>query len=269
MMTVARYPRLGRVALLVLIVLTVEIVVVSALGFRAAMDDPNAIPDARVGADYQTYMSATRGWLDGRAFYPAAQTSGPYTLPDRPIRDATLQPILYPPTSLVLFVPFALAPPILSVIAWYAIPLLIVIAIVWSYRPRVWAWPVIAWCAMWTQTIWLVVSGNPAALWATAAVALGTKYGWPALGVLLRPTLAPLALIGIHRRSWWIAAAVLAVVNLPLLGMWSDYVQSLLNLRGGTPEYVLQHYVVAAIPLVAWLARSSWPRVPEAAALRG
>jgi len=268
-MTVARYPRLGRVALLVLIVLTVEIVVVSALGFRAAMDDPNAIPDARVGADYQTYMSATRGWLDGRAFYPAAQTSGPYTLPDRPIRDATLQPILYPPTSLVLFVPFALAPPILSVIAWYAIPLLIVIAIVWSYRPRVCAWPVIAWCAMLTQTICLVVSGNPAALWATAAVALGTKYGWPALGVLLRPTLAPLALIWIHRRSWWIAAAVLAVVNLPLLGMWSDYVQSLLNLRGGTPEYVLQHYVVAAIPLVAWLARSSWPRVPEAAALRG
>ena len=51
------------------------------------------------------------------------------------------------------------------------------------------------------DTIWLVLSGNPV-LWLAAAASLGIRAGWPSVGVLLKPSLAPLALIGVQRISW-------------------------------------------------------------------
>lgn len=239
------------------VALTVVAVLSSAWTIRASVLNPRSMADGRQAVDYRTYMDATDHWLAGESFYPEWQTAGPYRIPT--LGDAELgpPPILYPPPSLVLFVPFALAPRPLSVTFWYAIPLLIIAWAVWRHRPSPWAWPLIVLAAMWQQTFWLVLSGNPAALWCTAAVALGTVYGWPALAVALRPTLLPLMLIGAHRRTWWVAAAAGLAVSAVFLPMWPDYVAASVNAQGSSTLYLWQHYVLVAVPLLAWAARRS------------
>ena len=124
------------------------------------MNDPKAIPESRLAADYLTYMSATRAWLNGDPFYPEWQTSGPYDLPDRTRAGPNDPADPVPATRHHPVSSFAIAPTAISLATWYAIPLILIAWVVVSYRPRLWAWPIIAWCAMWTQTMWLVVSGT-------------------------------------------------------------------------------------------------------------
>jgi len=194
-----------------------------------------------VGVDYRLHLDAVRRLLGGGTFYDPAQLAGPYTVayPD----------ILYPPPIIMILLPFLVLPAFL----WWALPVLIVAAVVLHHRPAWHAWPVLAFCIWWPTTGVKILAGNPD-MWITAALALGTlRPGFSPL-VFLKPSLFPFALFGIRSR-WWLGLAVLAVVSLAFLPMWPQYVTIALNARGQSVLYSLGEVPLLAIPLVAWAAQ--------------
>lgn len=196
------------------------------------------------GADFITYRDAAASWLAGGPFYHPYQLAGPYALYEREI--------LYPPTALLLFVPFTILPEPLAFALWTAIPLGITGAVVWYHRPDPLWWPLLALAFVPLVSVYHLITGNPG-MWAVAAVALGTVYGWPAVLVFLKPTLAPFALFGIRRRSWWLALLGLGLVSLLFAPMWFDYAQVVLNSRNPLgPLYSITDVPLLLIPLVAW-----------------
>ncbi len=202
---------------------------------------------AALGVDFHQVEAGARSWLAGDGFYLARQLNGPYTLGPGDI--------LYPPTLLYLLLPFLWLPEFL----WWLIPLGIVTVVVLRLRPAPWAWALIALALVWPQDQALVFFGNPT-MWVAAAVAGGVIWGWPSAFVLLKPSLAPLALIGIRTRGWWITVAVMAVLTLPLLPLCQQYLQVLRD-SSGTVGYSLAHLPFVLIPVVARLGSTSMPPV--------
>jgi hypothetical protein len=201
--------------------------------------------DPLIGHDYRLYMDATRQWLAGGAFYPAWQLAGPYT--------AEQFPILYPPQALVLFVPFTVLPEPL----WFGIPTLLTAWIVVGHSPARWTWPVMLALFVFWPVQWLpYVSGTPT-IWVVAAVAAGTRWGWPAALVLVKPTLAPFALIGIRHRGWWVVAAGLAILAVAFAPLTVKWIRSVANLTGPNSGllYSLENLPPMLVPVVAWLGR--------------
>jgi hypothetical protein len=193
-----------------------------------------------LGGDLGIYMDATHRWLGGGGWYLPFQLTGPYPV---------LPPVvLYPPHWLVVLVPFALG---LPAILWWLVP---AAAVAWSLdrlRPAWWSWPLILGCCVWPRSVAQVLYGNPV-IWVAAAAWLGAVYGWPAALVALKPTLAPFALLGARRRSWWLLGALLAIVSLPLL---VDYLTVLLNARGGGFLYSVEEWPLVAAPVLARVAQ--------------
>ncbi len=174
--------------------------------------------------------------------------------------------ILYPPTTIPLFMAFLVLPPFL----FWALPLAIVVAVVIRYRPAPWTWPVMALCLAYIPTMVKIVHFNPF-MWAAAAVALGLAYGWPALFVLIKPSLAPFALVGVRHRSWWIGLAVLVAYSVLFAGMWGDYLTVLRNSRNdGGLLYSLSDVPFLLIPIIAYLGRTrDWSGVRAASPRTG
>ena len=208
-------------------------------------------PGGRLAIDFREYTEAASRRLAGGSFYQPWQLTGEYVVPQGEYRIDRL-PVLYPPYTLLVFVPFAVLPVLAPL--WWAIPLAIVLRFVASVRPRPWTWPVLALCACHGDTIWLTLSGNPA-LWVAAAASLGIRAGWPSIGVLLKPSLAPLALIGVQRLSWWIALGALVAVSFVVGDLWSDYLAVIRNIRGVEFGYPFVNLPLLLIPIVAWLGR--------------
>jgi hypothetical protein len=201
-----------------------------------------------LGNDREIYASALARWNHGQGFYLPDQLLGSYEI--------QTGHILYPPIALPAFELIMAIPAVL----YWAIPLAIVAATVALHRPARWAWPVLAACCAFPWTPMLLVAGNPS-LWITAAVAAGTVLGWPAILVLIKPSLFPFAVIGIHHRSWWLAAAGVICVALAFGPMWVDWAQVVMNASGwrAGPLYSLGDAPMLAIPVVAWLARRRAP----------
>jgi hypothetical protein len=197
------------------------------------------------GADRSIYAGATARWLAGGPFYFPFQVAGPYELYEGVV--------LYPPVALLALVPLTAMPAIL----WWAIPVGAVAAVIAYHRPAWWAWPLIAACLGFHWSVMLFATGNPT-LWMAAAVALGTIYGWPAIAVVLKPTLAPFALLGIRRQSWWVAAAVGLAVSVPFGAMWIDWIHAALNAHGWRvgPLYSLGDVPWLLAPVLAWVSRT-------------
>jgi hypothetical protein len=195
----------------------------------------------RFAVDYHILIGATQRFLDGGPFYDPRQLSGPYDW------DGSVQgwwPVLYPPQSIALFAPFTVLPPIL----WWAIPLVPLVAIVAWHRPAPLVWPLLALCMWWPATTIKIVTGNPV-IWAAAAVALGTIWRWPAALALVKPSLFPLALIGVRDRRWWLVAFLGA---LPFAWMLPEYFRALGNFQSG-PGYSIQEVPLLLIPILAWV----------------
>jgi len=207
---------------------------------------PNAL-EQPLGVDATLYRDVTIRWLGGGSFYEPYQLAGPYEI--------RAGDVLYPPVGLVLFVPFAVLPVAVAAILWWALPLGITAWAIWRLRPRPELWPLLALCVAWPTTLLKTWTGNPV-IWSMAAMALGVIYAWPSVFVLLKPSLAPFALFGAWRRSWWIAAAALVVVSAPFGGLWADWVASIVNSRGGGPLYSALEIPMLLLPLVAWLGRT-------------
>ncbi|HEY8439326.1 MAG TPA: hypothetical protein VIK65_12005, partial [Candidatus Limnocylindrales bacterium] len=146
----------------------------------------------RVGVDFQLYRDVTNRWLAGGPFYEPYQLAGSY--------DIRAGDVLYPPVSLWLFVPFAIAaapaaPPLLAAIAaiaWWLIPLGITAGAISWLRPRPLVWPLIALCLTNPTTLLKIWTGNPV-IWSMAAMALAVVGSSRAAApfVLLKPSLAP------------------------------------------------------------------------------
>jgi hypothetical protein len=199
-----------------------------------------------LGVDAALYRDATLRWLSGGSFYEPYQIAGPYEI--------RAGDVLYPPVGLVLFVPFAVLPVAIAAIVWWAIPLGATGWAIRRLRPRPAVWPLLALCVAWPTTLLKTWTGNPV-IWSMAAMALGVVYAWPSVVVLLKPSLAPFALFGAGRRSWWIAAFVLVLACVPFGGMWTDWVGSVVNSRGGGLLYSALEIPMLLLPLIAWLGR--------------
>lgn len=197
-----------------------------------------------LGGDFSLYEDAARRWLAGGSFYLDRQLAGPYEI--------TGGDVLYPPVSLVLFVPFLALPSVL----WWVIPSAIVAWVIVSLRPAPWTWPLIAVCLANPWSIQLTHSGNPT-IWIAAFVALSVRWPWMAALVLIKPSLLPLALVGVRHRSWWAAAAILGAVSLLLWPMTLDWLRVVFDGRGRYSGllYSWTHAPMAAVALVAWLGR--------------
>ncbi len=195
------------------------------------------------GRDFVLYRDATARWLASGQFYETYQLAGPYGIAHGAV--------LYPPVALLLFAPFTVLPGVL----WWLIPIALIAYVLWDLRPSAIGWLVIAACIAWPATLIKLSTGNPV-LWIVAAVALGIRFGWPAVLVLVKPTLAPFAVIGIRRRGWWIAAATLGALSVPFWGMWVDWLVVLGNSRGSGIYYSVAELPMLALPIVADITRT-------------
>ena len=188
--------------------------------------------------DLTMYLEATQRWLGGGSYFQPYQLAGPY-----PIR---MGDVLYPPNALLLFVPFTILPAVL----WWLIPLGTTAAVIWRLKPAPVAWPFMALCVFWPPFVARIVAGNPV-MWVMAAVALGFVVRWAFVGVLLKPSLFPFALLGVRSRSWWIALAVGAVVSLAFGTLWLDWITALTNSEGGGILYSFQDVPILLLPIIA------------------
>ena len=196
-----------------------------------------------LGLDRAIYMDAARDWMAARGFYEAYQFA-PY--------DITAFEILYPPSLLVLLVPFSFLPDVV----WVGVPLAITAAVVWSWRPTFTGWLLIGLCLVPPTSFGMYLFGNPG-MWVVAAVALATR--WPAFGplVLLKPSLAPFALIGIRHRAWWLSLALCIGFVVLTLPAWLDYATIMLNVRNGGLLHSLPSVPMMLVPLIAYGCRTT------------
>jgi hypothetical protein len=196
--------------------------------------------DVTWGMDFRAYMEHTQRWLAGEGFYLPAQLAGPYIVED-------VTGAVYPPVLLYLLLPFVGG---LPWALWWMVPLAVVAAAVVARRPSAWQLVALALILVYPRTWTVVVLGNPA-MWAFAALAAGMVWKWPAVGVMLKVTFAPLALVGIRHRSWWYALAVAVLLALPFGLMWLDYVSVLLNTQTSRGiEYTLGEWPIALLLLL-------------------
>lgn len=216
---------------------------------EAALILPIALShDYTVGLDFSTYRIQADAWLDGEGFYRPRQLVGPYAI--------TQGDSLYPPTLLLLVLPFRVLPLAL----WWIVPLGVIGFAIYRRRPAWWAWPLLALALAWPKTGMMLLYGNPA-LWGLAAIAAGAVWGWPYAFAVVKPVLAPFALLGIRHREWWVAMTCAVVLAIPFGTMWLDYARVLLNARSGDSFYLVGDLVPAVLIAVA-LSRRAAPPVP-------
>jgi hypothetical protein len=219
-------------------------VVIGALGVALFVAAGNQVGWARIWFDdLGIYTDATTRVLAGSGWYLPRQLEGPYLLQSGDV--------LYPPVTAWFFIPWLALP------AWTfsALPLAIVALFVVSLRPAAWTWPLIVFCLVFPVTLIYIAYANPT-VWIAAFVALGLRYAWPGVFVLLKPSLAPFALIGIRSRGWWIGLVLLGLGSLPFLAWTLDYPRILLDARGASILYSGTSIPIVALPVVAWLGRS-------------
>lgn len=209
----------------------------------------DANPQQWLGMDYTYYVSLGQQWLADGSFYEPHQLAGPYQAQLLGI-DPTVS-TLYPPTALFLFVPFSVLPAVM----WWALPIAITVFAIRRLRPSPPAWAAMAVLLAWPRAIGAYLFGNTD-MWIMAGVAAGLVWGWPAVLVLIKPTLAPLALVGVRSRWFWVAGLLGFAVTLPL---WDDYVLAMVNQRGLDIGYSLGSLPLVCIPLVPVLLRLGWP----------
>jgi hypothetical protein len=188
------------------------------------------------------------GYLDGARQYFV--TGSPY-LPEHVAGPWTLQAhsFVHPPPALALFAPFLILPAVL----WWALPLAITGWAIARLRPARWTWPLMVLCLIWPRSIGSLLAGN-SDMWAMAIVAGGVVLGWPLVLLVIKPTFAPLAVLGIRRRVWWIALAIAAAANVFMLPLWIEYLAVVRNSQLRV-DYSLLNLPLVVLPAIAWLGR--------------
>ncbi len=193
-------------------------------------------PRFEIALDYRIYHDAAFRWLNGGGFYLPEQLNGAYTL--------RIGDVLYPPVILWLLAPLTVLPEQL----WWLIPVALTAFAIWKLRPEPLALVLVTAICLWPHTPQAVIHGNPV-MWAVAFASLAVAYGWPGPFVLIKPTLAPFALIGITRRAWWAGLAAFALLCVPFAGLWAQWLHVVLDSGGAT--YPFGDYATMLLPLAA------------------
>jgi hypothetical protein len=193
------------------------------------------------GWDFETYRDAAARWLAGGGFYDARELAGPWTF-------VTSREIVYPPTSLALFVPFVVLPAVL----WWALPAIAIGWSVWYHRPGTLAWLLIVVALLDRMSLQQWWVGNPV-IWCAAALAVATVRPWLSPLILVKPTWAPLALLGARDRRWWVLVVAWCASAVATLPLWPQYLTVLADFRGVAIYWLPGNAPVIALPLLAWL----------------
>ena len=192
--------------------------------------------------DLEIYTAATDRLFSGGSWFFDRQLHGPYPLVNGDV--------LYPPVAAFVFAPWIVLPfalylgIALSGLAW----------LVWDWKPAPWAWPLLALCLLYPGTGMKTIAGNPS-IYAALFTGLGLRYGWPAAMVLLKPSLAPFALVGIRDRRWWIVAGLIVVGSLPFIPTTLEWPAAALNAQGGGLLYSVADLPMVLLPVIAWASR--------------
>ena len=195
------------------------------------------------GVDFHQYLDHLARWQATGQLYLPRQLAGPTTVMDG-------DP-LYPPTIILLLLPFRVLPePI-----WWLIPVPIIVVTLVRLRPAPWTWPLLALIALWPRTPALIYYGNPG-MWMVAFICLALWRAWAGPLILLKPSLAPFALLGFGRRSWFIALAIVVAVSIPFGSLWFDYLMVLGNSHVPL-TYSLLDLPLTLAPVIAFLGRRS------------
>lgn len=225
-----------------IVALTLTGVFLLVAGWEALYLVPYIGSQNAIGTDHAFYREVGQRWLDSGVYYLPHQLSGPYVV--RADVD-----VLYPPLGLLLFVPLIWMPFPL----WWIVPAAVVGYVLWRLRPALWTWPIIALLFAWPRSVSNLIYGN-SDMWVATLIAAGMLFAWPAVLIVLKPSVIPFALIGIRRRSWWIAAGVLVLLSLPMLGLWRDFLVAIGN-SDAEWYYSLDDIPPLFIPVMAWLGR--------------
>src|SRR5215203_3403022 len=199
-----------------------------------------SIGNPAFGLDYAWHVAAAERLIDTGTPYWPWQLSGPYEIANGAI--------LYPPPAFLLFIPFIWLPAVL----WWAIPIAVTGFAMTRHRPPYWVWPIALAPFALEKSLNVYVFGNPS-MWIVAAVAAGTVWSWPFVFVLLKPTFAPIALLGVRHRSWWVVLAALAVVSVAMYPLWVDWFRVATN-SNVSLAYNLPTVPLLCAPLIPWLA---------------
>ena len=189
--------------------------------------------------DLDGYLTGARRFVETGSPYLPSQVAGPWTLGPHSF--------IHPPAALALFVPFLVLPAFL----WWAIPLGVTAFVIIRLRPASWTWPLMAACLVWPRSAGSLLAGNTD-MWSMAFVAAGAMWGWPAALLVVKPTVAPLALIG-GRRALWAGLIVIALCA-ALLPLWFEYAVVIGN-AGVDWTYSLLNLPLVVLPAIAWLGR--------------
>lgn len=186
------------------------------------------------------------GYLDGTRRFLV--TGSPY---ETGVLTLSAHSFIHPPIALALFLPFLWLPSIL----WWAIPIVGTAYLVVRSRPAPWTWPLIALALLWPRSQGAILAGN-SDLWVMFVVALGVRFGWPIVGLILKPTFAPLGLLWLRDRRTRIAALGIGLAMLPLLPLWLQWFSVVRQIDGGL-AYSIGSLPLVLLPTVAWSSSRS------------
>ncbi len=219
-----------------------------AIAFGAVMLRAT-LREGALAIDYRLWLTIADRWIATGSMYDPGQIAGPFD--PQPMGWTTMAalPSLYPPPAIFLFLACRFMPTLL----WWAIPVAIIAWSVADRRPAVWTWPLMAACFLFPST-WVMFWVGSTTMWVVAFAALALRFGWPGVIILLKPSLAPFALIGIRRRSWWIALTVWCALAVMMLPAWLDYLAVVRNAGVGL-GYSVANLPAIAVPIIAYLGR--------------
>ncbi|MBF6605803.1 MAG: hypothetical protein IVW53_09515 [Chloroflexi bacterium] len=194
-----------------------------------------------LGLDWLGYRAGFDRLLATGSPYAPFELAGPFT-PEH-------LDFIHPPNFLVLVAPFAVLPHPIDFILWDAIPIAVFCyllrGLVW------WAWPAVAVLSMTNSLQYPILNGN-SSLFLCAVFGLGIRFGWPVGLLAMKPTLAPLAIVGLRRP---IPTAILAIVPILLtVPLIPDYLTVLRNMQGVPISYSIANYSLIALAVLPWLA---------------
>jgi len=205
-----------------------------------------------VGIDYVDNAAAGVRWLNGESPFLPRQLHGAYQQLGMTIFDTG--EYLYPPVALPAFAVSAYLPAVL----WWLIPAALTVGGLAYLRPARWTWPLLALCAGAGWSITSAIQGNPV-IWFLALAMWAPATGWTGPLILLKPPLAPFALLGIRRRAWWVCAGVLALACIPFGSLWVDWwhvVADMTPMYAGGVLYSVAQWPMMAIAPIAWAGRT-------------
>jgi hypothetical protein len=198
------------------------------------------------GTDIVHYLAATRQWVATGSPYDPNEVAHAFVFED--------STFLHPPISLLLFLPFLALPLPL----WWAIPIAVVAWCIRRWRPAYWAWPIVTFLVLGNpRFVAFFIVGNTD-LWLYAGICAGLILGWPALVVLVKPSLLVFTVAGAWSRSFWMGLAVVGVACLAFLPLWDDWASVVINSPADL-LYSAWSITYLITPFILWAARERSP----------